>query len=191
MKYFLSAFAVLFAAALSLPVLVAAATLPTAVMQTPTSQCVNGTPQITLTWSAPTGAKTYSVFRNKSATTWLNISSKQTMSTLTDKSVISGATYQYQVKTYFSKGASYSNIVSMVAPTCVTSQTPPPPTPAPSNRTTFSAYITGYGWPDNTPASADISNPVIHQSAGGSGTYADPITIAVGHSIINGKDILD
>jgi hypothetical protein len=32
---------------------------------------------------------------------------------------------------------------------------------------------------------------VIHQVAGGTGTYQDPITVAVGHSIVNGKDILD
>ena len=56
----------------------------------------------------------------------------------------------------------------------------------------LSAYVTGYSYWDNTPAgSAQISNPVIHQTAGGTGTYADPITLAVGHSIINGKDILD
>lgn len=55
----------------------------------------------------------------------------------------------------------------------------------------FISYTTGYGWPDNTPAGNAISNPSIHTGAGGSGTYADPITLAVGHSIIGGKDILD
>ena len=53
------------------------------------------------------------------------------------------------------------------------------------------AYTTGYGWPDNTPPGGAISNPVIHSTAGGTGTYADPITLAVGHSIISGQDILD
>ncbi|QQO39806.1 hypothetical protein SEA_BELFORT_142 [Streptomyces phage Belfort] len=57
---------------------------------------------------------------------------------------------------------------------------------------TLKAYTTGYSWYDNTPAgSADISHPVLHRKAGGKGTYTDPVTIAVGHSIINGKDILD
>lgn len=52
------------------------------------------------------------------------------------------------------------------------------------------AYTTGYGWWDNTPAgSTAISWPVIHQSAGGTGTYADPITLAVGHEILSGSDI--
>lgn len=75
--------------------------------------------------------------------------------------------------------------------------TPPPvtnPTPPPSTggETRLTAYTTGYGWWDNTPpGSSTISNPVIHQTAGGTGTYADPITLAVGHSIINGQDILD
>lgn len=57
---------------------------------------------------------------------------------------------------------------------------------------TLKAYTTGYSWFDNTPpGSATISHPVIHKKAGGKGTYTDPTTIAVGHSIINGKDILD
>ncbi len=55
----------------------------------------------------------------------------------------------------------------------------------------FNVYTTAYGWPDNTPPGAVISNPIIHQTADGSGTYTDPITIAVGHSIINGVDVLD
>ena len=37
----------------------------------------------------------------------------------------------------------------------------------------------------------DISHPVLHKKAGGSGTYADPVTIAVGHSLETGKDLLD
>jgi hypothetical protein len=54
------------------------------------------------------------------------------------------------------------------------------------------AFTTGYGWWDNTPrGSSTISNPVIHKVAGGTGTYADPATIAVGHVLSGGKDILD
>ncbi len=56
-------------------------------------------------------------------------------------------------------------------------------------------YNTGYGWPDNTPPGSAISNPVIHTTnggtAGGVGTFQDPITLAVGHSITNGVDTLD
>jgi hypothetical protein len=53
-------------------------------------------------------------------------------------------------------------------------------------------YTTAYTWYDNTPpGSATIAYPTIHSVAGGTGTYADPITMAVGHSIINNKDILD
>src|SRR4051812_14948385 len=44
------------------------------------------------------------------------------------------------------------------------------------------AYTTAYSYFDNTPhGSADISHPVLHRKAGGTGTYTDPITIAVGH----------
>jgi hypothetical protein len=47
----------------------------------------------------------------------------------------------------------------------------------------FEVYLTGYSWFDNTPrGSAAIAKPVIHRQAGGTGTYQDPITLAVGHS---------
>jgi 3D (Asp-Asp-Asp) domain-containing protein len=40
--------------------------------------------------------------------------------------------------------------------------------------------LTGYSWFDNSPAgSSEVSNPVLHKEAGGRGTYADPITVAV------------
>lgn len=76
------------------------------------------------------------------------------------------------------------------ATTSVTISTPPPPPP--SGEENIWAYTTSYSYWDNTPVgSAAISHPVLHQTAGGVGTYADPITIAVGHSIINNQDILD
>jgi hypothetical protein len=54
------------------------------------------------------------------------------------------------------------------------------------------AYITAYSWQDNTPpGSPAISNPVLHKQAGGTGTYQDPVTIAVGHSTATGHDVLD
>jgi hypothetical protein len=57
---------------------------------------------------------------------------------------------------------------------------------------TLTAYVTGYGYFDNTPpGSSAVSNPVLHSVAGGTGTYADPITVAVGHSTASGHDVLD
>ena len=57
---------------------------------------------------------------------------------------------------------------------------------------TVSAYITGYSYFDNTPpGSAHISNPVLRTVAGGTGTYDDPITVAVGHVRADGQDTLD
>ncbi|MET1086308.1 MAG: hypothetical protein ABWY04_04175 [Arthrobacter sp.] len=74
----------------------------------------------------------------------------------------------------------------------------PKPAPAPavspssSEQIIHTAYTTAYTWHDNTPAgSTEISHPVLHQTAGGTGTYQDPITIAVGHSLATGKDVLD
>lgn len=60
--------------------------------------------------------------------------------------------------------------------------------PGGSGERTFSAYITGYSYWDNTPpGSAAIARPIIHRRAGGTGTYRDPITMAVGHEI-NGSN---
>ncbi len=56
----------------------------------------------------------------------------------------------------------------------------------------FTAYLTGYAYWDNTPpGSAEISKPVVHNKAGGKGSYDDPVTIAVGHVIENGRQTLD
>jgi hypothetical protein len=43
---------------------------------------------------------------------------------------------------------------------------------------TQQTFLTFYGWYDNTPPGADISYPQIHDTAGGRGTFADPITFA-------------
>ncbi|WP_051341813.1 hypothetical protein [Pseudonocardia spinosispora] len=45
-------------------------------------------------------------------------------------------------------------------------------------------WLTGYSFQDNTPpGSAIVSAPAVHRTAGGTGTYTDPITVAVpGHA---------
>jgi hypothetical protein len=50
--------------------------------------------------------------------------------------------------------------------------------PAASAATTQPTFLTFYGWWDNTPPGGDIAYPKIHSTAGGKGTYADPITFA-------------
>lgn len=56
----------------------------------------------------------------------------------------------------------------------------------------FTAYVTGYSYWDNTPpGSTAIARPVLHQGAGGTGTYEDPITVAVGHARRNGQTYMD
>jgi len=60
------------------------------------------------------------------------------------------------------------------------------------NEQRFTAFVTGYSYWDNTPpGSAAIARPVIRRQAGGTGTYNDPITIAVGHRIERGRQTLD
>jgi hypothetical protein len=55
----------------------------------------------------------------------------------------------------------------------------PPVAPAPSVGRVLRIWLTGYSFQDNTPpGSAVVSHPILHRKAGGSGTYADPITVA-------------
>src|SRR5262245_22616121 len=44
--------------------------------------------------------------------------------------------------------------------------------------TTRSMFLTFYGWYDNTPPGGDIAYPQLHSTAGGTGTFSDPITFA-------------
>ncbi|MBB3085443.1 hypothetical protein [Geodermatophilus sabuli] len=70
----------------------------------------------------------------------------------------------------------------------------PAPAPAPpgTGEREIQAYMTGYSYFDNAPAgSPSTSHPIVHRQAGGTGTYEDPITVAVGHSEAGGQDTLD
>jgi hypothetical protein len=57
------------------------------------------------------------------------------------------------------------------------------PPPVPTGGKQLSIWLTGYSWQDNTPpGSSIVGEPILHKQAGGTGTFADPITVAVpGH----------
>jgi hypothetical protein len=95
-----------------------------------------------------------------------------------------------------------AHIVRSASPSPTATHATPTPTPKPTvakrkavtapAEIRLKAFTTAYTYYDNTPnGSADISNPILHDKAGGVGTYANPITLGVGHSIIGGRDILD
>ena len=70
-------------------------------------------------------------------------------------------------------------------------ETPGAPMPT-DEAASFQAYVTGYSYWDNTPPrTVEISHPVRHRFAGGMGTYSNPVTLAVGHRIIDGENLLD
>lgn len=57
--------------------------------------------------------------------------------------------------------------------------------PAPASASTSATYlVTLYGWPDNSPPGAAIAypksdgNPTLHNTAGGVGTFSNPVTYA-------------
>jgi len=79
---------------------------------------------------------------------------------------------------------------------CATTAVPVPTSvqvdPAAAPNGEFAAFITGYTYYDNTPPNSKVvSHPQIHELAGGKGTHADPVTMAVGHSNASGKNVLD
>jgi hypothetical protein len=89
-------------------------------------------------------------------------------------------------------GKASAAVPKKVTPVPAVPKLAPAPARASSEKIIRTAYTTAYTWYDNTPAgSASISHPVLHKTAGGTGTYADPITIAVGHSLATGEDVLD
>lgn len=51
-------------------------------------------------------------------------------------------------------------------------------TPTNHETTDISSIITFYGARDNCPPGGDIAYPIIHQQAGGTGNFSDPITFA-------------
>lgn len=94
-------------------------------------------------------------------------------------------------------GTQSPQVPSTPKPSPVPVPTPPaapvPSTPAQqAGEIRFTAYTTGYAALDNTPAGSTQIDLGGHSgNAGGTGTFSDPITLAVGHSIINGQDIGD
>jgi hypothetical protein len=51
---------------------------------------------------------------------------------------------------------------------------------SPGSQKQLRIWLTGYSWQDNTPpGSSTVSKPILHREAGGTGTYTDPITVAV------------
>jgi hypothetical protein len=64
------------------------------------------------------------------------------------------------------------------------SAAPPPAAQPPGHSEQLTIWLTGYSWQDNTPpGSSKVGEPVLHQVAGGTGTFADPITVATpGHA---------
>ncbi len=73
-----------------------------------------------------------------------------------------------------------------------------PPLPMTSSEVRMQAYTTSYTYWDNTPPGSSIiafsksgGFPTLHDEASGTGTYEDPITLAVGHVIDMATDTPD
>jgi hypothetical protein len=74
--------------------------------------------------------------------------------------------------------ASAAGLAGALLAAAQSAQATPAPHAAAAASSTARFYVTLYGFVDNSPPSAIISNPVIHSQAGGTGTYSDPVTFA-------------
>jgi len=90
----------------------------------------------------------------------------------------------------YSTAGGCSAVIHPITPTPPPAPTPPPPgptpppTPAPGPGDATLVTLTFYGARDNCPPGGDIAypksdgNPTVHDKAGGTGSWADPITFA-------------
>ncbi len=88
-------------------------------------------------------------------------------------------------------------IAAAIALALKLSSTPTPVTPV-SSEERLQAYTTSYTYWDNTPPGSSIiafaktdGFPTLHDKAGGTGIYEDPITLAVGHVLVEATDTPD
>lgn len=72
-------------------------------------------------------------------------------------------------------GASEPDAAPAPPPPAAT-EAPPAPPPPPAKYVKHD--VTFYGWADNSPPGAGIRYPKVHPTAGGTGTYDDPLTFA-------------
>jgi len=106
-----------------------------------------------------------------------NIPASQASNQATNNLAAQGATNN--PKALSSSQTSIKENASSPSPSS-TSSSLPSSSPSPSQGSTTTTNMTIYfaGWTDNSPPGASIAYPQIHKTAGGTGTYSDPITFA-------------
>ncbi len=156
-------------------------------------QCVDAIPQITLSWTNPNSATSFTMHRNPTrgnTNTWGSLATEITSISYVDTKIATG-TYQYQVQTHggLSSVSQYSNIASITVTNCATSS------PGTSQSTTTpKTYAWGVysGW-----SNADMQefetrvgeNPnhmaaFVHWANNQFPTYMEPFTKAKGRTLI-------
>lgn len=112
-----------------------------------TVACVNAKPTVSLSWTNPNGAKSFSIFRNPNTaeTKAWGLLGQATSTAYTDMTPKVGAQYQYQIQAITADPpARYSDVLTTPTISCSTPPlvptppvvTPPPPTPTPNPATT-------------------------------------------------------
>ena len=104
---------------------------------TPVVRCVNGLPEVTLSWTAEDGALYYRVQRKKASTTlWSGILDSQIKTTkyadILWASDYGTGTYTYRLQAMKLNSSTYSSEVSVLVPECRNKPVAPAPAPTPS-----------------------------------------------------------
>ncbi|OGG01419.1 hypothetical protein A2Z33_02680 [Candidatus Gottesmanbacteria bacterium RBG_16_52_11] len=139
----------------------------------------------------PGNASFYRIFAKR---LYMNARTKK-MLTVAGSAVLIFTGLYYRISGFhIPEGTPAGKVPSVVPPTRTPSPTRVPsptptaiPTPTPdifSGLESEMFYITYYGWPDNSPPGDAIAYPkhrypdAVHETAGGSGTFTDPVTFA-------------
>lgn len=144
-----------------------------------TSTCIDGISRVTLSWTNPGSATSFTLHRNPTLTgakAWAAYVNNQIALTYTDTRVSVG-TYQYQVQAFQKTGSSrYSEVVSVTIPTCTVK--PPPPTIRPT-LTGSVQCVSGVpqiqlNW--NNPSSSESFTLHRNPTLGGSASWASIVS---------------
>jgi len=142
------------------------ATLPAA----PTGlQAAAGNAQVSLSWTASTGATSYSVQRSTTNGGPYTQIATPSGTSYTDSSVTNGTTYYYVVAAVNSAGTSANSSQVSATPTASTAVTATLNVLA--NRHTISPYVYGGAFPASTAAITDTGTTVVRWGGNASSTY--------------------
>ncbi len=127
--------------------------------------------QVSLTWTASTGATSYSVLRSTSSTgAFTSIATSLTTTNYTNTGLTAGTAYYYEVTATNANGTSGNSAQASATPTG-SSTSVSVTIDVLANRHTISPYIYGGAFPNDAAAITDSGLPIVRWGGNGASTY--------------------